>query len=85
MTIYARSGTSFTALPLLPSLTGYPQCNWKDAGPKQGLPGKDFAFFRDAYLFPYQNKSHPVYLRIVLKVVEFIFREKTRTSKERCS
>merc|ERR1712223_1932861 len=38
MTIYARSGTSFTALPLLPSLTGYPQCNWKDAGPKQGLP-----------------------------------------------
>lgn len=38
MTNYARSGTSFTALPLLPSLTGYPQSNWKDAGPKQGLP-----------------------------------------------
>ena len=40
MTNYARSGTSFTALPLLPSLSGYPQSNWKDAGPKQGLPGK---------------------------------------------
>ena len=39
MTNYARSGTSFTALPLLPSLAGYPQSNWKDAGPKQGLPG----------------------------------------------
>merc|ERR1739844_300495 len=38
MTNYARSGTSFTALPLLPSLAGYPQSNWKDAGPKQGLP-----------------------------------------------
>merc|ERR1712156_1088995 len=38
MTNFIRSGTSFTALPMLPSLTGYPQCNWKDAGPKQGLP-----------------------------------------------
>jgi len=38
MTNFIRSGTSFTALPMLPSLTGYPQSNWKDAGPKQGLP-----------------------------------------------
>lgn len=38
MTNYARSKTSFTALPLVPSLTGYPQSNWKEAGPKQGLP-----------------------------------------------
>merc|ERR1711899_495636 len=38
MTNYARSRTSFPALPLLPSLTGYPQSNWKEAGPKQGLP-----------------------------------------------
>ena len=38
MTNYARSKTSFPALPNLPSLTGYPQSNWKDAGPKQGLP-----------------------------------------------
>ena len=38
MTNYARSRTSFTALPLLPSLTGYPQSNWKEAGPKNGLP-----------------------------------------------
>ena len=38
MTNYARSRTSYPALPGLPSLTGYPQSNWKDAGPKQGLP-----------------------------------------------
>lgn len=38
MTNYARSRTYFTALPLLPALTGYPQSNWKEAGPKQGLP-----------------------------------------------
>ena len=38
MTNYARSRTSFPALPLLPSLTGYPQSNWKEAGPKNGLP-----------------------------------------------
>lgn len=38
MANYARSRTSFMALPLLPSLTGYPQSNWKEAGPKQGLP-----------------------------------------------
>ena len=60
MTIYARSGTSFTALPLLPSLTGYPQCNWKDAGPKQGLPGKKSPFFWNDYLSPHQNESKPI-------------------------
>ena len=38
MANYARSGTSFAGLPYLPSLTGYPQSNWKEAGPKQGLP-----------------------------------------------
>lgn len=38
MTNYARSRTSYTGLPLLPALIGYPQSNWKDAGPKQGLP-----------------------------------------------
>ncbi len=38
LTNFARSKTSFTALPMLPALNGYPQSNWKDAGPKQGLP-----------------------------------------------
>ena len=38
MTNFARSRTSYTAIPGLPSLTGYPQSNWKDAGPKNGLP-----------------------------------------------
>ena len=38
LTSFARSKTSFTALPLMPALNGYPQSNWKDAGPKQGLP-----------------------------------------------
>jgi coatomer protein complex subunit alpha (xenin) len=38
MTNYARSTTTFTGLPLLPPLQAYPQSNWKDAGPKNGLP-----------------------------------------------
>ncbi|KAK6623727.1 hypothetical protein RUM43_009580 [Polyplax serrata] len=38
MNMYSRSRTSFTAMPLLPSLYGYPLRNWKDAGPKGGLP-----------------------------------------------
>jgi coatomer protein complex subunit alpha (xenin) len=38
LTNYARSSTSFTGLPLLPPLQAYPQSNWKDAGPKHGLP-----------------------------------------------
>ena len=38
MTNFARSRTSYVGLPGLPSLTGYPQSNWKDAGPKNGLP-----------------------------------------------
>jgi len=28
----------YAALPCLPSLSQYPQSNWKDAGPKNGLP-----------------------------------------------
>ncbi|KAJ8876168.1 hypothetical protein PR048_024077 [Dryococelus australis] len=35
---YSRSRTSFSALPSLPSLYGYPHRNWKDAGPRNGLP-----------------------------------------------
>ena len=38
MTNFARSRTSYPGLPGLPSLTAYPQSNWKDAGPKNGLP-----------------------------------------------
>lgn len=38
MTNFARSRTSFAALPGIPSLNGYPQSNWKDAGPKGGMP-----------------------------------------------
>ena len=34
----SRSSTSYAALPCLPSLSQYPQSNWKDAGPKNGLP-----------------------------------------------
>ena len=49
MANYARSGTSFAGLPYLPSLTGYPQSNWKEAGPKQGLPavGKESYALKD--------------------------------------
>jgi len=35
---FARSATYLTAIPLVPPLAAYPQSNWKDAGPKQGLP-----------------------------------------------
>lgn len=35
---YARSRTSYTCLPNIPSLYGYPQRNWKDATPKTGVP-----------------------------------------------
>ena len=38
MTNFARSKTSSTALPLLPALNNYPQCNWRDAKPNTGLP-----------------------------------------------
>ncbi len=38
LTNFARGRTYFTALPGLPSLNAYPQSNWKDAGPKNGLP-----------------------------------------------
>lgn len=38
LTIFARSRTSFHALPEMPSLYGYPQRNWKEAGAKGGLP-----------------------------------------------
>eukprot|EP00095_Tigriopus_kingsejongensis_P002882 maker-scaffold52_size450388-snap-gene-3.20 protein:Tk02882 transcript:maker-scaffold52_size450388-snap-gene-3.20-mRNA-1 annotation:"coatomer subunit alpha isoform 11" len=38
MTDFARGRTSFVALPALPALHGYPQSNWKEAGPKNGLP-----------------------------------------------
>ncbi|TRY70317.1 hypothetical protein TCAL_08254 [Tigriopus californicus] len=38
LTNFARSRTTFLALPGLPALNGYPQSNWKEAGPKNGLP-----------------------------------------------
>nr|CAD7196149.1 unnamed protein product [Timema douglasi] len=38
LTVFSRSRTSFSALPSLPSLYGYPHRNWKDAGPKGGQP-----------------------------------------------
>lgn len=38
LTIYARSRTAFQGLSYLPALYSYPQRNWKDAGPKGGLP-----------------------------------------------
>ena len=38
MANFARSRTSYAGVPGLPSLTGYPQSNWKDCGPKNGLP-----------------------------------------------
>ncbi len=38
LTNFARGRTYFPALPGIPSLNGYPQSNWKDAGPKNGLP-----------------------------------------------
>ena len=39
MAHFARSRTSYEAMPAgAPSLYGYPQSNWKEAGPKNGLP-----------------------------------------------
>jgi len=38
LSTFSRSSTSYAALPCLPSLSQYPQSNWKDAGPKNGLP-----------------------------------------------
>ena len=38
MTNFARSRTAYFGLPGLAALNGYPQSNWKDAGPKNGLP-----------------------------------------------
>lgn len=38
LSIFSSSRTSFTALPSLSPLYGYPHRNWKDAGPKGGKP-----------------------------------------------
>ena len=38
MAIFSRSRASFTGLPGLPSLSQWPLSNWKEAGPKNGLP-----------------------------------------------
>jgi len=38
LTVFARSRTSFKALPEMPSLYGYPHRNWKEAGVKAGMP-----------------------------------------------
>ncbi|KAJ9580844.1 hypothetical protein L9F63_023975, partial [Diploptera punctata] len=38
LTLFASSRTSYTALPSLAPLFGYPHRNWKDAGPKGGKP-----------------------------------------------
>lgn len=38
MSTFSRSRTSYACLPSVPSLYGYPQRNWKEAGPKTGLP-----------------------------------------------
>uniref|UniRef100_V9K9W5 Coatomer subunit alpha n=1 Tax=Callorhinchus milii TaxID=7868 RepID=V9K9W5_CALMI len=35
---FARGRSCFLALPCLPSLSGYPQRNWKEAGLRAGLP-----------------------------------------------
>ncbi len=34
----SRSRTMVTGIPSTPSLYCYPQSNWKEAGPKTGLP-----------------------------------------------
>lgn len=36
--VFARSRTSFKALPEMPSMYGFPHRNWKEAGAKGGLP-----------------------------------------------
>ncbi|XP_015785678.1 coatomer subunit alpha isoform X2 [Tetranychus urticae] len=38
LSFYTRSRTAHSGLVYLPSLYSYPQRNWKDAGPKGGLP-----------------------------------------------
>lgn len=38
LTNFARSRAAYLGLPGLPALTAYPQSNWKDAGPRNGLP-----------------------------------------------
>ena len=38
LSTFSRSSTAYSALPSLPSLVQYPQSNWKEAGPKIGLP-----------------------------------------------
>ncbi|GFG36116.1 hypothetical protein Cfor_03758 [Coptotermes formosanus] len=38
LSIFSSSRTSYTALPSLSPLYGYPHRNWKDAGPKGGKP-----------------------------------------------
>lgn len=38
LSTFARARTSFSALPSLPSLYGYPHRNWKEAGSKNGRP-----------------------------------------------
>ncbi|XP_046405576.1 coatomer subunit alpha [Ischnura elegans] len=38
LSTYSRSRTSFPALPSLPTLYGHPHRNWKEAGPKGGMP-----------------------------------------------
>ncbi|XP_021917711.1 coatomer subunit alpha isoform X1 [Zootermopsis nevadensis] len=38
LSIFSSSHTSYTALPSLSPLYGYPHRNWKDAGPKGGKP-----------------------------------------------
>lgn len=38
LSAFSRSRTSYQQLPGFPSLSSYPQRNWKEAGPKGGLP-----------------------------------------------
>merc|ERR1719225_1885136 len=38
LSTFSRSRTSYSALPCTVSLSQYPQSNYKEAGPKQGLP-----------------------------------------------
>merc|ERR1719245_1066228 len=38
LSTFSRSRTSYSALPCTASLSQYPQSNYKEAGPKQGLP-----------------------------------------------
>ena len=38
MQCYAGARSSFVGLPSLVPMTGFPHRNWRDAGPKNGLP-----------------------------------------------